>query len=63
MRMVILAAALLTGAAAFGQSAPPAEGGSEYFPVNKGDVLLIVGDSIGGPHDIIPMIRKNARQG
>ncbi len=30
----------------------------EYLPFRNGDLIMIVGDSIGGPHDIIPLLQK-----
>ena len=30
----------------------------EYLPFKDNDIIMIVGDSIGGPHDIIPMLQK-----
>lgn len=47
---------VLTLAGASCAADPPA--GSAFFPMGKGQVYEILGDSIGGPHEIFPMIQK-----
>ena len=72
MKMTVLCAAacaiaslVLVPKPVFAQTAPatsasqPASSVSKYFPYQKGDITMIVGDSIGGPHDIDPMLSKS----
>jgi lysophospholipase L1-like esterase len=40
------------------QSTQPSDKVFKSLPYQKGDITMIVGDSIGGPHDIDPMLSK-----
>jgi hypothetical protein len=54
---VVLLLGVVPLLAAAEKAGSPVEPG-EYLPFKNNDVIMIVGDSIGGPHDIIPLLEK-----
>ncbi|MGA2620245.1 MAG: GDSL-type esterase/lipase family protein [Thermoguttaceae bacterium] len=54
MALLLSFAPLLSTAEEAGSPVKP----GEYLPFKNNDLIMIVGDSIGGPHDIIPLLQK-----